>query len=114
MNDLAGLFVSNSWLFVGSLAGSLCAMFAARGLTLWGRFQTLVVGTLAGCFAGPFVCEIWFKQYDPLVSRVPSFICFLCGAVALAVVPVLIRRAKDVASRIEFKIVRPGGSDDAN
>jgi hypothetical protein len=112
MNDAVIWFVANSWLLVGSFAGSLCAMFAARSLHIWGRIQTLVVGTTGGCFAGPFICEIWFSRYDPLSSRVPSFVCFVCGAVALAVVPVLIRRAKDLAGKIEIKIVNTGTDND--
>lgn len=112
MNDLAAWFFSNSWLLVGSFSGSMCAMFAARNLSLAGRLQTLIVGTLAGCFAGPFICELWFKGYDPAVSRVPSFVCFVTGAVALSVVPILIRRAKDFASRVDIKILTKGSPDD--
>jgi uncharacterized membrane protein YeaQ/YmgE (transglycosylase-associated protein family) len=112
MNDLGSWLLHNSWLLVGSVSGSMCAMFAARNLNLLGRLQTLAVGTLAGCFAGPFVCELWFSQYDPLSSRVPSFVCFVCGAVALAVVPVMIRRAKDIASKFEIRLVRTGADND--
>jgi len=112
MNDLVPWFIANSWLLVGSFAGSMCAMFAARNLTLAGRLQTLVVGTLAGCFAGPFICELWFKSYDPMTSRVPSFVCFITGAVALSVIPILIRRAKDFASRVDIKIIAKGATDD--
>lgn len=114
MNDALVWFFNNSWLLVGSFSGSMCAMFAARNLTIWGRLQTLVVGTLAGCFAGPFICELFFSEYDPARSRVPSFICFVTGAVALSVVPILIRRAKDIASTVDFKIVRKGGGDEAS
>lgn len=112
MNDLFQWFSLNSWLLVGSFSGSMCAMFAARKLSLWGRLQTLVVGTIAGCFVGPAVCELWFSRYDPSSSSVPSLICFVCGAVALAVIPVLISRAKDVASKYDFKITRTESDSD--
>ncbi len=111
MNEIVRFASENGWLFIGSSSGSLVAMLAARGLSIWGRIQTLLVGTITGCMAGPAVCEIWFKQYDPLVSRVPSFICFGCGAVALAVVPVIIKRSKDAASRWNIKLVREPSND---
>lgn len=113
MNDVLHWLSLNAWLLVGSLSGSMCAMFSARNLAFRGRLQTLVVGTLAGCFTGPFICELWFSSYDPQTSRVPSFVCFVCGAVALAVIPVLIRRAKDIASRYEFRITRTEAGDDS-
>lgn len=112
MNDFVSWFIASSWLLVGSFAGSCCAMFAARNLTLAGRLQTLIVGTLAGCFAGPFICELWFSQYDPASSRVPSFVCFVTGAVALSVIPIFIKRAKDLASRVDIKILAKGPTDD--
>lgn len=98
-------FAENGWLYVGSVSGSLIAMSAARGLTLFGRIQTLVVGTLSGCLAGPAICEIWFPQYDPQTSRIPSFVCGLVGLVALGLVPIIIKRSKDILEKYQFKIV---------
>lgn len=112
MNDALHYLAANAWIYVGSLAGSLVAMLAARSLNVWGRLQTLVVGTVAGCFAGPFVCELWFARYDPATSRVPSFVCFVCGMMALSIVPIAIRRIKDAASKWEFKVVRTGGDNE--
>ena len=112
MNDVLRYLADNAWIYLGSCAGSLVAMLAARSLNVWGRVQTLVVGTIAGCFAGPFVCEVWFGRYDPATSRVPAFVCFVCGMMALSIVPIAIRRIKDAASKWEFKMVRTGGDDE--
>lgn len=112
MNEALLYLAESSWIYFGSLGGSFVAMFAARNLNVWGRLQTLVVGTISGCFVGPFVCELWFSQYDPATSRVPAFICFLCGMTALSLVPIVIRRIKDAASKWEFKMVRTGENDE--
>lgn len=105
-------FTEFGWIVLGSVAGSLVAMLAARNMSVAGRVQTLLVGTLAGCFVGPAVCEIWFPDYDPKDSSVPALVCFVCGLVALAVVPTLIKRAKDIASKIQIKVVHSGASND--
>lgn len=112
MNDVLSYLVINSWVYVGSLAGSIVAMLTARNLSIWGRIQTLCVGTVAGCFTGPFVVEIWFRAYDPSVSRVPAFVCFVCGMMALSIVPIAMRRLKDVATNWQFTRIRTGGDNE--
>lgn len=109
MNEWFGEY---GWIVLASVAGSAVSMLAARNLSIAGRVQTLFVGTLAGCFVGPAVCELFFAKYDPKESSVPALVCFVCGLVALAVVPTLIKRAKDIASRIEFRIVHTGDAND--
>ena len=105
-------FAENSWLYVGSVSGSLIAMAAARNLTLLGRLQTLIVGTLAGCLAGPAICELWFSQYDPQTSRIPSFICGLVGLTALGLIPIILKRSKDFFEKYQFKIVAAESPDE--
>lgn len=111
MNEALAWWMESSWLFVGSLSGSFVAMLAARNLTIRGRLQTLLVGTVTGCISGPAICEIWFSSFDPQISRVPSFICFLSGLVALAVVPVVIKRFKDGAAGWNIKLVKESPDD---
>jgi hypothetical protein len=96
---------ANAWLYNGSISGSLVAMMLARNLSLPGRIQALVIGSLIGIFFGPLVCEIWFHGYDPLKSRIPSAVCFAVGATGMAVMPILIRRSKWFAERFQFRIV---------
>jgi len=105
MTGFMAWFAENSWLYVGSVSGSLIAMSAARNLTLAGRLQTLIVGTLSGCLAGPAICELWFAQYDPQNSRIPSFICGLVGLTALGLIPIIIKKSKDLLEKYQFKIV---------
>lgn len=95
----------HAWLYIGSICGSIIAMLMARGLTLGGRIQTLVVGTIAGCIAGPAICEVWFSGYDPKTSSVPSFICAFVGLVALGVIPIIRRNFEKLVSKWQFKIV---------
>lgn len=102
----------NSWLFVGSISGSLVAMLMARGLNLRGRLQTLIVGTITGCIAGPAICEVWFSQYDPQSSRIPSFICAFVGMVALGIIPIAMKKSKDLLNKYQFKIVATETNDD--
>ena len=103
MEGVVAWFMQNSWLYVGSLAGSLLAMLTARGLNLAGRLQTLAVGTISGCIFGPVACEWWFSDYDPQTSRVPAFVCAFIGMVALGVIPILIKKSKEFATDYEFK-----------
>lgn len=87
------------WLYVGSFSGSLIAMLVARRLHLMERLGGLVVGGLAGVFFGPAICEVWFSSYDPSTSKIPASICCLVGLVSVAVLPVLIERAKKEAAK---------------
>lgn len=103
----------HGWIVFGSVAGSLVASVAARNMSIAGRIETLVVGTLFGCFVGPGVREIWFSGYDPAKSSVPATVCFMCGLVALPLVPVIIKWAKKVANNVPTKVVPTGASDDA-
>lgn len=105
MEGLIQWWMQNSWLYVGSISGSLVAMLAARGLKFWGRFQTLAVGTITGCIAGPAICELWFSQYDPQVSKIPSFVCAFVGLVALGVIPIVMRKTKEWITKYQVKIV---------
>lgn len=102
----------NSWLLVGSVSGSLVGMMLARNLSFWGRLQSLVIGSLIGIFMGPTIVEIWFSQYNPNGSRIPAAICFLTGSSGVAVMPVIIKRIKDWAGRVQFKVVAEKSSDE--
>lgn len=95
---------SEIWLYVGSFSGSLIAMLVARRLHLMERLGGLVVGSLAGAFFGPAICEIWFAQYDPATSKIPASVCCFVGIIAVGVVPTLIERAKKAFSQWNFKI----------
>ena len=112
MTGFVAWFSENSWLYVGSVSGSLIAMAAARNLKLLGRLQTLVVGTLSGCLAGPAICELWFSQYDPQISRIPSFICGLVGLTALGLIPIILKRSKEILEKYQFKIVATESPDE--
>lgn len=93
MEGLSAWWNAHSWLYTGSFSGSMVAMLMARNLRLLARMQSLVIGVLFGCAVGPLICEMWFSRFDPLVSRVPSAICFFTGMFALAVIPILMRKA---------------------
>ncbi len=95
MEGLVTWWIAHSWLYNGSFSGSMIAMLMARNLRLWARIQSLTIGVLFGCMVGPLICEMWFSRYDPLVSRVPSAICFFTGMFALAVIPILMRKASE-------------------
>lgn len=112
MDDLLRWAQTNSWLYVGSVAGSLVAMLMARGLNFSGRVSSLIVGTLTGLFVGPFICELWFKGYDPQSSRVPSFVCFATAGLAMALIPIIIKRAKEWTSKYQLRLVAVEKSDD--
>lgn len=101
----------NAWLLVGSVSGSLVAMMLARDLSFMGRLQSLLIGSLIGVFVGPSIVELWFHGLDPQVSRVPSTICFFTGASGVAVMPVIIRRVKWMAGRVQLKILTEKGDD---
>lgn len=105
MEGLIEWWTQNSWLYFGSLSGSLVAMMMARGLKITGRLQTLAVGTITGCVAGPAICEIWFSRYDPQESSVPSLVCAFVGLVALGVIPIIIKKFKEALTKYQFKIV---------
>jgi uncharacterized membrane protein YeaQ/YmgE (transglycosylase-associated protein family) len=112
MEGLVLWWVENSWLLIGSVSGSLVAMISARNLRLWGRLQTLTVGSITGCVAGPAICEIWFKAYDPETSSIPSFVCAFVGLVALGVIPTVMRKTKEWIARYQFKIVHSESPDE--
>lgn len=99
----------NGWLYVGSFSGSMAATWTMRGLDIRGRIVAVVIGTLIGLVSGPPICEIWFKDL-PASSRIPSFVCFVCGAVGLAVVPSLIKKATGLVQN--YKIVAVEQSDE--
>lgn len=101
----------NSWLLVGSVSGSMVAMMLARDLSFGGRLQSLVIGSLIGVFVGPSIVELWFSGFDPAVSRVPSTVCFFTGASGVAVMPVIIRRFKWMASRVQIKVLTEKADD---
>lgn len=103
MSEVGQWFVANSWMYVGSVSGSLLAMLTARGLNFYGRLQTLAVGTISGCVFGPVACEWWFSEYDPQASRVPAFVCAFIGMVALGIIPIVIKKSKELATDWEFK-----------
>ena len=100
-----GWLAENSWLYIGSVSGSIIAMMMARNLSLSGRVQTLVVGTLSGCLAGPAVCEIWLSQYDPKTSSVPTLVCGFIGLVALGIIPIVMRKSKEWLEKYQIRIV---------
>jgi len=105
MDELVRWLQTNSWLYVGSIAGSLVSMLMARGLSFSGRMSSLLVGSLTGLFVGPFICELWFKSYDPQTSRIPSFVCFATAGLAMALIPIAVKRAKDFATKYQLRIV---------
>jgi len=105
MDDFLRWLQTNSWLYVGSIAGSLVSMLMARGLSFAGRMSSLLVGTLTGLFVGPFICELWFRGYDPQISRVPSFVCFATAGLAMALIPIAVKRAKEFAAKYQLRLV---------
>ncbi len=112
MDEVIRWAQTNSWLYVGSVSGSLVAMLMARGLSFSGRMSSLLVGTLTGLFVGPFICELWFRQYDPQTSRVPSFVCFATAGLAMALIPIAIKRAKEIAAKYQLRVVAVEPTDD--
>jgi uncharacterized membrane protein YeaQ/YmgE (transglycosylase-associated protein family) len=112
MDSLVVWVQTNSWLYVGSIAGSLVSMLMARGLSFAGRMSSLLVGTLTGLFVGPFICELWFSSYDPQASRVPSFVCFATAGLAMALIPILVKRAKEWAAKYQLRVVAVEPTDE--
>lgn len=102
MTHVFAWIAENGWLYVGSFSGSMAATWTMRDLDFKGRIQAVLIGTLIGLVSGPPICEIWFKGLSE-GSRIPSFVCFVCGAVGLAVVPTLIKRAKGLVDN--YRIV---------
>lgn len=105
MDSLVLWAQTNSWLYVGSLSGSFVSMLMARGLSFKGRISSLAVGTLTGLFVGPFICELRFSSYDPQSSRVPAFVCFATAGLAMALIPIIIKKAKEWAGKYQLKVV---------
>lgn len=112
MDSLVLWVQTNSWLYVGSVSGSLVSMLMARGLSFAGRMSSLLVGTLTGLFVGPFICELWFRGYDPQESRVPSFVCFATAGLAMALIPVIVKRAKEWAAKYQLRVVAVEPTDE--
>ena len=104
--------VHNSWLIVGSVSGSIVTMALARNLSFQGRMQTLIVGSLIGVFLGPAIVEIWLSSLDPATSRIPTAVCFLTGSCGVAVMPIIIKRAKSWVERIQLPTIAPEKKDD--
>lgn len=87
-------------------------MLLARGLTFHGRMSSLFVGAITGFFVGPFICELWFSSYDPQSSRVPSFVCFATGGLSVALIPIIIKKAKEWVSKYQLRLVAVEKSDE--